>query len=299
MVKEKETKLDEVKSEVYKLNLSLRNLGDEKESKYKEKSDLDVRLNDLIERANKLKFNKDKIDKKIIEIKKLREGKNTDVQELIRGLHQAKKKFGDKREEIERRNNIKKDLRGLEFLVQTEVLNFAKEKEYMSKINLLKKELNDLNKKLEQSTEIKDIRESIRKVKQTADEHHNEIQILAEESTKIFNELTKVSKDIGDIKKQHSKIRTALKATKNQISNLNSSLAKNLSYIGSLPRVTGRIVFGSGRVFMGGAKAGAGILQKQTEAVREKFKKRKKLSKDDILLLQKEALEKEKRSKKH
>jgi len=299
VVKEKETKLDEVKSEVYKLNLSLRNLGDEKESKYKEKSDLDVRLNDLIERANKLKFNKDKIDKKIIEIKKLREGKNTDVQELIRGLHQAKKKFGDKREEIERRNNIKKDLRGLEFLVQTEVLNFAKEKEYMSKINLLKKELNDLNKKLEQSTEIKDIRESIRKVKQTADEHHNEIQILAEESTKIFNELTKVSKDIGDIKKQHSKIRTALKATKNQISNLNSSLAKNLSYIGSLPRVTGRIVFGSGRVFMGGAKAGAGILQKQTEAVREKFKKRKKLSKDDILLLQKEALEKEKRSKKH
>ncbi len=283
----KESQLNKVENEVRELNISLKKLGDEKESKYKEKGHLEGRLNTLIARANELKTKKGKVDQKTGELKKLREEKNKSVQNLIKELQKAKKKFAPSKKQLERRKSVKKGIRDLEFVVQTEVLNFKKEKEYMSKIKLLKAELTALNKDLGQLSEIKNVRDLIKNAKEEADNYHEKIQSSAKESTGIFQELTIISKQIGDIKRERSKMRGVLKSMKTQINQLNANLSKNLSYLGTLPRATGKVVFS-------GAKAGSGILQRQTEAVREKFKKKKKLSKEDILLLQKEAFEKEK-----
>ena len=288
MVTEKKPDLDEVKDEVQKLNLSLKELGDKKESTYKEKNELDVKLNNLIESANKLKVKKDEVDKKISELKKLREEKNRNVQNLINELQNAKKKLGGSKRQLEKRKQLKKEIRNLEFVVQTEVLNFGKEKEYMTRIRNLKKELDELNKGLEQLSDIKRLRNTITDIKKGADEHHANIQESARESSQIFDELTSISKEIGNIKTERSHIRTGLKATKVQMNQLNIALSESLSNLGALPRATGR-------AFMEGAKAGAEMLAKQTDAVKDKFKKKKRLSKDDILLLQKEAMAKDKK----
>ncbi len=291
MVQKKNGELDEVTSEVRKLNISLKELGDKKESKYKEKNELEETLNKLIIKANQLKEKKDNVDKRTKELKRLREEKNKSVQNLIGELNKVKKTLSGTKKKIERRNKVKKEINNLEFLVQTEVLNFSKEKEHMSKINKLKKDLKEINNSLGELHELRKIRGLITNAKQSADEYHGKIQGSAKESTDIFNQLTIISKEISNIKKERSNTRAALRSMKSQINQLNILLAKNLSRLGRLPMATGRVMFG-------GAKAGAEILQKQTEAVRDKFKKKKKLSKEDIFILQKEAIKKEKKSKK-
>ena len=160
----------------------------------------------------------------------------------------------------------------------------------MDQIRLLKKELDNISKLLESTSEVKKIRDLIKTTKGIADEYHKQIQEASKEGSSVFKELTTISKEISDIKKKRSVLRNTLKSVKSQITQVNDVLGKKLGQLGSLPAATGKAM-------LDGAKFGAGILQKKTDAVKEKFKKKKKLSKDDILLLQKEAIQKEKRSK--
>lgn len=291
VAKEKKTsEIEKVKSEVYDLNASLKELGDKKESQYLEKNKLEARLNKLISKASELKSKKSDIDRKIRDIKKLREDKNKAVQALIGELHKAKKKHGDGRKSQDKKLDIQKKIRDLEFVVQTEVLSFEKEKKYMNQIRLLKKELGNINKHIESTLEVKKIRDLIKTTKSIADEYHKQIQEASKDGSLIFKELTSISKEISSIKKKRSTLRNTLKSIKTQITQVNDILGKKLGQLGSLPLATGKAM-------LDGAKFGAGVLHKKTEAVKEKFKKKKKLSKDDILLLQKEAIQKERRNK--
>lgn len=288
MEEKKEKQLKQVKSEVLSLNASLKELGDKKEAGYKEKTLLENKLNKLINSANELKKQKAVVDAKITELKKKREEKNKIVQDSIKELHKAKKSQKTSKKSIIRKKDIKKQIRDLEFAVQTEVLNFKKEKSYMDKIKLLKKELTEITQKLGETGEIKAIQDKIKASKEVADEFHKQVQEASKESSQIFTNLTKISREIADIKKKRSTMRASLKGLKSQINQVNTVLTKKLGNLGTLPKVTGRAM-------LDGAKASAGLIQKKTEAVKDKFKKKKKLSKDDILLLQREAMGKDKK----
>ena len=218
MAKEKKsTELDQVKNEVYSLNASLKELGDKKESQYKEKSILEVGLNKLINSANALKTKKVIIDKQVGELKKKREEKNKIVQSLIKDLQQLKKKQSASKRDIVRSKDLKKQIKDLEFKVQTEVLNFAKEKSYMSNIKSLRKEFGDIAKRMEGSGDIRKLRELIKKTKESADEFHKKIQELSRESSSLFQDLTVTSKEIAKTKKLRSGMHSTLKSLKEQI----------------------------------------------------------------------------------
>ncbi len=279
---EADKKVEGLKVEIKSLSSKLKTLGNTKEEKYKEKTSVEQQLNNLIKEANILKETKKEIDDEIRALKSTRDSKNTEVKKTMDGL----KKSADELKKVRSKTDyvsparLRKQVNDLEFSLQTTVISFNKEKKIMKQIKTLKARIKEIEKEETGFKSLRINKEESRKLKKDADDIHKKIQTLAKQSSEIFIELTNKSKEIQDIKAQRNTLQLVLRGLKSEINNLNRSLSKIL---GDWSKVA-RNVIGKKRERMDE------LLTKKTEDVKQKLKDKKKLTTEDILVLQREAM---------
>jgi uncharacterized coiled-coil DUF342 family protein len=275
-----EQKITTLKREIQSVSANLKELGGQKEEQYQQKNTLDKQLNALINKAKDLKDKKREIDKQISTFKKEREDKNKQYNQSLTNIKKAKEDRRRQQHAVSS-NTLRKQIKDLEYKMQTEAISFNKEKKIMGEIKKIKAQLKEI---LKEEEKLKTNNLSFRQVKEiklAADDSHKKVQELAEKSSKIFDELTILSKDIANIKAQRNTVQLVLKNLKSQIGHMNQKLSKVLKDWSGI----------ADKVFIRGTRRSIDrLLHKKTEEVKEKLKTKKKLTTDDILLLQREAM---------
>jgi len=269
---ESQEEIELLKKNIGELSYSLEKLGAEKESLYSEKKLLEEKLSSVINSAKELKAQKATIDTQIRDKKQLRTTLNKEIKEFSKKISEVRK-VSPQFKKGPNADDMKRQIEAMEYAIETEGLAFEREKTYMEKIKQLRAKIAEQNKISASNTEINSLRDSLSKKKVEADNSHAEIQKLADESTKLFNILTEKAKEIDELKQKRTSMQITLKNFKNRIEETNQQLA------GSLNR------------WLEVAKTAPPITVKVPEAVSteelfNKFKNAKKLTKEDILKLQ-------------
>lgn len=272
--------VEELKREIQLLSSRLKRLGEQKEKEYHKKEDLDKRLRNDIQDAKNLREEKKEIDIKISELKKKREEFNNNIKEKFSNLAQLRQKYDSEAKKKGFRFNdissIKKEIESMQFAIQTEALSFEREKMYMEKIKRLKHTLVDLEAEEQSFKELADFKAKIREEKKEADAIHEEVQKLAAQSSTIFEQLAAKSVFISSTKRDKSQLQEVLRGLKVQIDELNQKLGEFLKSWSSISA-------------QAGVQQDKISTQKATDVL-DKFKKKEKLTKEDILILQRDIL---------
>ena len=277
---EVQQKLEQLKKEIHLLSVQLKELGEQKETKYKEKEAINQSLNNYIKDAKELRDKKKEIDIKISELKGKRQILNKESSDMFSKFREVKAAAVPNKKRVSP-SNIQRQIEKIEFTIQTEALSFEREKKLMHQLKQLKAELQELKIEDEKFKEVRDFRDNIRTKKNDADTIHADIQNLATESSEIFKKLTERSENIANAKAEREKINQILQALKEQLSDVDSRLADMLqqwSELTSLPAFT--------------EQGAIPELQKKAENAMEKLKTKRKLTKEDILAMQGQNLKK-------
>ena len=173
-------------------------------------------------------------------------------------------------------NKLQKDLDNLNFNLETGTLSQKKEKELMKKIKDLKSKLGKTSTTTKR--DYNKVRRDTKKLKVASDKIHAQIQKEAKEISKIFDRLTEISNKISEIKKQRNLIKVILSGMKDQISVMNAKLGGVLSEMSKFPGAA--------------AKSALDMFTPNRESKKIQIKSGEKLSKDDILKLQKKLMKK-------
>ena len=268
--------ISNLKKQARDITNNLRDLGSKKERKYREKTTLDSALNRLIKEAVELKIQKHEYQKRIANLKRDRNLQNRAVQEGLKKLRALRNKYIKESKKpkinVER---LQKDLENLNFDLETGTLSQKKEKELMKKINELKTKIKSVPASTK--TEYNKIRRKTKKLKITSDKIHMQIQTEAKTISKIFDRLTEISNQISDIKKQRNLVKLILHGMKGQINVMNAKLGGVLSEMAKFPSAAARSALD---MFTPGKDK------------KIQIKTGEKLTKDDILKLQKKLMKK-------
>ena len=269
-------KLTEFKKEISSVSAALNKLNETKEREYAEKHRISEELNSLIKSATQIKEKKDSVDASIRELKNERDLLNNRVKSIINKIknslsHRKKEKTATRPISV-----IKKEINGLEYKLETEVISFSKEKQIMNKINLLKKELEEAEKNLS-FREISRLRKESRSLKKEADSFHEKIQGIANESSELFNKLTQKSKEIQTVKKKKNEIHKNLVEIKKKIKKLNDELEVMLK---EWSKIAGSQILDIN------TSAKKKIPKIEEKDVISELKKKKKLTTEDFLFIQ-------------
>ncbi len=273
-----------LKTQAKELTGSLRDLGNKKEQKYREKTKLGGVLNKLIKEAVDLNARKKEIEKELSTSKKERNNKNKEVREGLKKLKQLRLQHKKNKAKLPKipKEKFLAEIQQLEFQIETGAVSMKKEKDIMTKIKSLKKVIKEYQDLQKPSVEFKEIQKKTKEIKKEADATHNKIQTLAKESSQIFDRLTELSSEISKIKRQRNVAKLVLNGLKDQINIMNARLGGVLKDMSKLPETA--------------RKSAMEIFNKNEDTlkadVKAALKTGKKLSKDDILKLQKGLLKK-------
>ena len=275
---EPQVKLEALNRDISILSNQLKDLGVKKELRYKDKDARDLELNSLIKSAQELRDRKQKVDAEIKELKKIRDTDNKGLKEYYNKLAEKKAIPEEKKKPKLSSGILKKQIDSMLYAIETEGLSFEKEKTYMDKIKRLKVQLAEIEKEDAKFAEARKLRTEIIAKKKEADTAHDKIQVLAIQSSSIFEQLKEKSEQIAKAKKARSLIQTELKTIKTQLDEVDSKLVTVLSQWSEVTKQAPQIAIPAG-------------VQTQISAI-EALRTKKKLTKDDILAMQKSAMKK-------
>jgi len=279
------TELNTVRSDVRDLRNKINNLDRKKEELYREKrkvsSDIHSRIkvakdskdkrNNLTETVKTTKHSKEELEAKL---KSLEE----EVATLKNEKHKILEKIG-----VSDPMMLKKEIKKLEFKIETEGVTFEKEKELMKVLSKMKKQydstrvIDDIERKLSSKfRELRDLREMTDMTKKI-------VQVSAKESQKHHVELIESSKEIDELKKREDTFENEGAKFKEEISKINEELNGKMNRMDEL-----RVILGENNVKLREdvERSNHEILKQKDNAVQEKIKTGKKLTTEDLLILQ-------------
>jgi len=275
-----QVRIEVLNREISILSTQLKDLSAKKESGYKDKEARDLELNSLIKIAKELRDAKAKIDSEVKDLKKIRDVDNKGLKEYYGKLAERKVQQtpAEKKGKQVSPALMKKQVEAMSYAIETEGLSFEKEKSYMDKIKRLKVQLAEIEKEDAKFAEFRKLRTEIIVKKKEADTAHEKIQTLARESSGIFAQLKEKSEQIAKAKKARSLIQTELKDMKGKIDEVDSKLVSVLSQWSEITKSSPPI------------EIPAQTQASQQLSAMEQLRSKKKLTKEDILALQKAAM---------
>lgn len=275
---ELQQKLEQLKKEIRLISFQLKELGEKKESEYKKKDNINHELNSAIKDAKELHDKKKETDLKIKDLKVKRQTLNKELSESWAKFRESRTHIisSSNKKKI-RPSNIQKQIEKIEFAIQTEALSFEREKKLMQQLHELKAGLQQLQLEESKFKELREFKDKVKSKKVEADGIHVEIQKLASESSGIFKQLTEKSESIAKAKKTRENINQVLQKLKEQISNFDDKLAELLQQWGAL---TSSPLFAEQEIVPN--------IQNKAEQALKKLRTKGKLTKEDILALQRQ-----------
>jgi uncharacterized coiled-coil DUF342 family protein len=279
------TELNSVRSDIRDLRNKIITLDRKKEELYREKrkisSDIHSRIkvakdskdkrNNLTETVKTTKHSKEELDAKLKSLE-------TEVQTLKEEKQKTLVKIG-----VGDPMMLKKEIKKLEFKIETEGVTFEKEKELMKVLSKMKKQyestkgIEDIERKLSfKFRELRELREMMDMTKKI-------VQVSAKESQKHHVELIESSKEIDELKKKEDTFESEGSKYKSEIAAINDELNAKMNRMDELRKVLGE---NNVKLREDVEKSNHEILKQKDNAVQEKIKTGKKLTTEDLLILQ-------------
>ncbi len=277
--------MNSLKSEVKDLRVKLNALDRKKEDLFREKRKIGSDIYSRIRNAQDNKHKRDSLTGVVKNTKLTKEEMESRVNVLdaeITKLKDEKKKMLEKLG-VSDPMMLKRNIKALEFKIETEGLSFEKEKELMKVLSKMKKQyessksINDLNRKLDDKfREIRDLRAQLDMTKKI-------VQVSAKESQKHHVELIESSKEIDELKKKENEFEEKIGAIKGEMHGITEELDKRNAKIDELRKTLHE---NNVQLKEDVDKANQEILKHKDEEVKEKLKTGKKLTTEDLLILQ-------------
>jgi len=277
--------LNSLKSEVRDLRIKLNTLDRKKEDIFKDKRKVGSDIYSRIKNAQDNKHKRDSLTGVVKNTKLSKEEMESRVGELDADITKLKE---EKRKMLEKLGvgdpmMLKRNIKALEFKIETEGLTFEKEKEMMKVLSKMKKQY-DGSKSVNDITKQLDIKfREIRELRQQLDMTKKIVQYSAKESQKHHVELIESSKEIDELKKKEVDFEEKIGAIKAEMHGITEELDKRNLKMDELRKVLHE---NNVQLKEDVDKANQEILRHKDEEVKEKLKTGKKLTTEDLLILQ-------------
>jgi len=277
--------LNSVRSEVRDLRNKFNNLDRKKEELYREKrkisSDIHSRIrvakdskdkrNNLTEAVKTTKHSKEELEAKLKvlddEIKNMKEEKTKTLQRI--GVSDPMM--------------LKKEIKKLEFKIETEGVTFEKEKELMKVLSKMKKQYESSKAIIDIEHKLSSKFRELRDLSEMMDMTKKIVQVSAKESQKHHVDLIESSKEIDELKKKEDTFESEAAKYKEEMAVVNDELNVKMNRMDELRKVLGE---NNVKLKEDVEKSNHEILKQKDHDVQEKIKSGKKLTTEDLLILQ-------------
>jgi len=270
---------NKIKKEIQGLKRTLNDLNVQKEEWFSTKEGLSKEIRNLIKSVRSIKISKDKSNETIQKLKQQRNKYNKQTQDLIskfKILNNKKTKIL-KLEKIDfDPSKLLENIGQLETTIETEALSFQKEQQLMKRIRELKKKMKDSEGVQHLFKDLKKLSNHIDESKSKSEEFHRKIQEEYKKNKSGHSEFIEITRQIHDLNKKQEVAFKRFIDSKNQFSKINTLLKEKLREAGTFikdQKITKQ-------------KNDKFILEKKAKEVESKIKKKKKLTTEDILILQ-------------
>jgi phosphoserine phosphatase len=244
------------------------NLNEEAKVCRKERDELNSQIRENLDKALKYRDERDKTNKEVQKYKKLRDE-----------VHKEYKKMewdSGRREIVKAQDEIKR----LEKTIETRVLDIRKENELVKKVT-------DLRKELQVMQENEETREEAVELKEKSEEYHNKVVELSDKAQETHEKMLEYFRKIDEIRVQADEAHQKYIQTRDKANQEHEKVKNTLGNIRKLNK-------GLDKVKAKERNRETEIVRKQNKQEKEKaediyrkFREGKKLSTDELLLLQK------------
>lgn len=258
----------------------------EKEKWANSKKESGRAISKLIRELKNKKKDRNVINDNIKALKKTRDQKNNQTKELIekaKDLNQKKAKLAKEHKVQGDPGKIKRDLDNLNQKLETEVFSFDKEKAIMKQINQLRKEYDKVKEISNVWDQLHKIDQEINESKKEAKKTHSEIQELAKKSETLHNNVLELSKKIDELKVKEDEAIKELEAKNKIFEELDKQLQEFLDKSSEVRQTATEKKESKKKNKRQQDKE---KLKEKNKEVSEKIKKKEKLTTEDLLAFQ-------------
>jgi uncharacterized coiled-coil DUF342 family protein len=279
------SELNALKSELKEYRIKLNGLDRKKEEVFREKRKISSDVYSRIKEAQGYKEKRNNLTDVVKNTKLSKEELEARIKTLDEEIHKLKEektkiltKLG-----VENPAFLKRNIKALEFKIETEGLTFEKEKELMKVLSKMKKQyensrsVEDIEKKLDSH-----FRE-LRDLKEQAEMTRKIVQVSAKESQKHHIELIESSKEIDELKNKEQELEDQIGKLKDEMHKLNEEMNPKMDRLEEVKKILHE---NNVQLKEDVNKSNSEILRQKDTEVQEKIKTGKKLTTEDLLILQ-------------
>ena len=261
----------------------------DKERLAKQVSEISKQINLII---NDVKIAKNERNKSNDEIKKIKAERNK-INDDVRVLVEKAKTYDNQNQSQKhgpRALGIKRQIEELNMIIITEALSFNKEKEIQKQINSLKKQYALLSVAEKAAGDFKDLNKQIRNKRDDAKKLHFKIEDLANKSEIEHKKVLELSKKVDELRDTEKKVYDEFRQKKNECFDFEKKLREELDKSGEIKKVEFEQRKASSEKkkynFERREEAKRKTIEQKSKEVEEKIKKGKKLTTEDIIIMQ-------------
>jgi uncharacterized coiled-coil DUF342 family protein len=277
--------MDSVRTEIKDLRSKFYSLDKRKEEFFREKRKISSDIFSRIKNAQAFKEKRNSLTSVVKNSKMTKEEVEQKMQTLDKEIHQLKE---DKQKILQKLGvddpmKLKKNIKQLEFKIETEGLTFEKEKELMKVLTKMKKQFETAKSVVDIEHKL-DVRfRELRELRQEFDASKKIVQQTAKESQKQHVELIESSKEIDVLRAKENELETNIGSLKGEIYSLNDEISKKMEKLDGIKKILSE---NNVRFKEDIEKSNNELLKQKDVEVQEKLKKGKKLTTEDLLVLQ-------------
>jgi len=261
-------------------------LRDELNEKTREWADrrdeLNSQVRKLIEEANGKREMRDKLNADVKSAKAHRDEWNRKYNDLSDKLMQLKREKMPKSGQSIRR--FRAELRALEKKHMTSVMNAGKERELVEQISELSNRIREMEKEMEQFTEIKTAEKDAREAKDKAEGYHRDVSELAERAQSEHDAMLKLYEEADALRKEADDAQERFVETKLKADEEHREHIEHIRQVHDFDKIISGI---RDRTRREKKERDDDSAKKEAEEIFGRFKSGEKLSTEDIMVLQK------------
>lgn len=261
----------------------LRDELNDKTKEWAEKRDeLNAKVRKLIEDANGRRENRDKLNSEVREAKASRDEWNRKFNDL------SEKAMNLRREKMPKSGlsirKFKAELRALEKKHMTSVLSADKEKALMKEMSQLDSKIKEMEKEIEQFTEVKTAEKDAHEAKDNAEGFHKKVSEMAEKAQIEHDAMLKLYEEADTLRKEADAAQEKFIETKLAADEEHREHIEHIRQVHDFDKIIAGI---RDKVRKTRKEKDETSAKKEAEEIFEKFRSGEKLSTEDIMILQK------------
>lgn len=210
------------------LKNELNSLDRQKEEFFAHSRNNSNKFNELNSKIKNLKKERNSLTDSVKKIKAERDEFNKQLKEKIAVFRKIAPKKKEKPKVHINIGFLKKEIKAMEYKIETEGLSFDKEQKLMKAIKAKRKQIEEAGPHAGMTAEARKLSDEIDRIRAKADEKHREMRIKADESQKKHEEVIILSNQINELDKNQREVENKIRDSKKRIYEINQSLGEKL-----------------------------------------------------------------------